>query len=93
MNITIHCIVVIWVFLRCSRIFKLFLVAKLREDVKKHVNFCDVCQRSKIPTTQPVGLLQPLDILEKNGGCVSIDFIVGLTPTKHMMQFLCVLIN
>jgi len=37
----------------------------LRDDVKKYVNSCDVCQRSKASTTKIAGLLQPLEIPEK----------------------------
>ncbi len=38
---------------------------KMREDAQTYVNSCDVCQRSKAPTTQPGGLSQPLKILER----------------------------
>lgn len=64
----------------------------LRDDVKKYVNSCDVCQRSKASTTRIAGLLQPLEIPEKKWECVSLDFITGLTPTTqgHDAILVCV---
>ena len=64
----------------------------LRDDVKKYVNSCDVCQRSKASTTRIAGLLQPLEIPEKKWECVSLDFITGLTPTRqgHDAILVCV---
>ena len=64
----------------------------LRDDVKKYVNSCDVCQRSKASTTKIAGLLQPLEIPEKKWECVSLDFITGLTPTRqgHDAILVCV---
>ena len=56
---------------------------KLKDDVKTYVNTHDICQRSKASTTKIVGLLQPLKILERKWDCVSLDFIIGLTPTKQ----------
>ena len=65
---------------------------KMNDDVIKYVNSCDVCQHSKALTTQPGGLLQPFEIPEKKWECISMDFIIGLTPTKqgHDAIFVCV---
>ena len=49
-----------------------------QEDVFQHVRECDVCQRNKGEMNHPVGLLQPLPILEGKWECISMDFITGL---------------
>jgi hypothetical protein len=56
---------------------------KVRDDVKNYVNKCDICQRSKASTIRIARLLQPLELLDKKWDCVTIDFIIGLTPTKQ----------
>ena len=53
-----------------SKILKLvernFWWPNLRNNIKSYVNSCDVCQHSKASTTRIAGLLQPLEIPEKN---------------------------
>jgi len=39
-----------------------FYIPGDRQLVHDFVRSCDVCQRNKTPTTQPAGLLQPLDV-------------------------------
>ena len=46
------------------------------------VRTCDTCQRNKTPTTQPAGLLQPLDVPSQVWADISMDFIDGL-PKVH----------
>lgn len=64
-----------------SRIKKEFYWPRLKKDVREFVKECDVCQRSKVETLHPVGLLQPLPIPVKNWEDVSMDFIEGLPPS------------
>jgi hypothetical protein len=54
----------------------------LKEDVIKHVKECTTCQENKDDHTHPLGLLQPLPILEHKWESISIDFITGLPKTQ-----------
>jgi hypothetical protein len=36
----------------------------IKRDIAKYVSLCDTCQRMKVEHQRPVGLLQPLKILE-----------------------------
>ena len=50
----------------------------MKEDVKKYVNECKVCQKNKSELTFPAGLLQPFPIPEEKWDNISMDFITGL---------------
>jgi hypothetical protein len=49
---------------------------------RKFVKNCDVCQRNKYTAASPMGLLQPLPILERVWDDISMDFITGLPKSK-----------
>jgi hypothetical protein len=59
-----------------------FYILGDRQLVLDFVRSCDVCQRNKTPTTQPAGLLQPLDVPSQVWADISMDFIEGL-PKVH----------
>jgi hypothetical protein len=54
----------------------------MKRDVMKYVALCDTCQRVKAEHQRPVGLLQPLTILEWKWEEIRMDFIVGLPRTQ-----------
>jgi hypothetical protein len=54
----------------------------LKKDVMRHINECVTCQQNKSEQTLPVGLLQPLPILEKKWESISMDFITGLPKAQ-----------
>lgn len=56
----------------------------MRADLKKHIRECGVCQQMKHETCHPVGLLQPLPILDKPWTVVSMDFVVGFPKSQRM---------
>jgi hypothetical protein len=54
----------------------------MRGTIRSFIQGCDVCQRHKVDTTQPNGLLQPLPIPEAIWTDISMDFIDGLPTSK-----------
>jgi hypothetical protein len=54
----------------------------MRGTIQSFIQGCDVCQRHKVDTTQPNGLLQPLPIPEAIWTDISMDFIDGLPTSK-----------
>ena len=54
-----------------------FMWKGLKIDVLKFVMECSVFQLNKEEHTHPIGLLQPLPILEQKWESISMDFIIG----------------
>ena len=54
----------------------------MKEDVKKFVTKCSVCQQAKSANALPAGLLQPLPIANQIWEDIMMDFITGL-PISH----------
>ncbi|TYK15102.1 Retrotransposable element Tf2 [Cucumis melo var. makuwa] len=50
----------------------------MKNDIKRYVKQCDICQRNKFEATKPAGVLQPLLILKKILEDWTMDFIEGL---------------
>ena len=67
------------------RIYQNFYWPGLGEDVKQYVKNYYVCQQTKYLTTKPVGLVQPLPILEHVWENLSMDFIIGLPMSKGVI--------
>nr|GEX77372.1 hypothetical protein [Tanacetum cinerariifolium] len=65
---------------------------KLRRDVARHVERCQVCQRSKGVSTN-AGLYTPLRILSSPGNDVSMDFVLGLPCTQRRKDFIMVVVD
>ena len=64
----------------------------MKSDVKKHVKHCEVCQRIKVETTKPGGLLQPLPIPSKPWTDISLDFVESL-PKSHGFEVIMVVVD
>jgi hypothetical protein len=54
----------------------------MKREVVEYVVLCDTCQRVKPKHQRPVGLLQPLKVLEWKWEEISIDFLMGLPRTQ-----------
>jgi hypothetical protein len=65
----------------------------MKQDVTEYVALCDTCQRAKEEHHRPVGLLQPLKILEWKWKEIGIDFIVGLPRTQAGYDSIWVIVN
>ena len=51
----------------------------MKQDIRKFVVECEVCQRNKGETIKSPGTLQPLPIPPAIWKDISMDFIIGLT--------------
>lgn len=54
----------------------------MRSRIKEFIKECEVCQRHKVESLTPRGLLQPLSIPEKIWEDISMDFIDGLPSSR-----------
>ena len=64
----------------------------MKKDIKKFVQECVECQRTKYTTRLPAGLLQPLPIPDKVWDDLSMDFITGL-PNSHGYTTILVVVD
>ena len=45
--------------------------------MEENIRTCSTCQRVKADHLLPAGLLFPLPVPTRQGGCISLDFIEG----------------
>lgn len=64
------------------RISREFYWQGMRSHIKEFVATCLICQRNKVETLKPAGLLQPLPIPQHVWTDVSMDFIEGLPSSQ-----------
>ena len=62
----------------------------LREDVRRFVQSCSICQQVKYETKAPGGLLQPIPPPERMWEDLLLDFIVGLPVSQGYATILVV---
>lgn len=65
-----------------KKVSTIFYWEGMKNDVKKFVVECEVCQRAKYEALSSAGLLQPLPVPSKIWEDLSMDFIVGLPKAK-----------
>ncbi|GBG87012.1 hypothetical protein CBR_g44465 [Chara braunii] len=65
----------------------------LMRDGKLYVETCQVCQRDKLRTQAPFGLLKPLPIPERRGESLSMDFMDTLITSKSGMRYIYVIVD
>ena len=54
----------------------------MKEDIRKFMAYCYVCQKIKSPTSKVAGLLQPLLVPEQVWEDLSMDFIIARPMSK-----------
>ena len=67
--------------------------SNMNRNVNDYVAACDKCQRSKVASGKPTGLLQPLPVPANPWDSVSMDFIVGLPPTSAGFNAILVVVD
>jgi hypothetical protein len=55
----------------------------MKHEIARYVSEYDTCRKVKVDYMKPVGLLQPLSIMDWKWEDISMDFIVGLPLTAH----------
>ena len=75
-----------------KRVSDNFFWTGMKQDVCAYIQQCDVCQQHKYDTLAPVGLLQPLPILERVWEDISMDFIKGF-PISNGVSVIMVVVD
>ncbi len=56
---------------------------RIRVDIEKHLQDCDICMSSKTQRHKPYGSIQVLPVSTNNWKDLSIDFVTGLPKNKN----------
>ena len=72
---------------------RLYWWPKLAQDVRSHIQTCDMCQANKATSTKPYGLLQPLGVPGRRWESVSMDLITGLPKTADQKDAIVVFVD
>lgn len=67
-----------------------FFWSSLKQDVKRFIKECSICQQVKSITRRPAGLLQPLPSPTRVWEDLSMDFITHLPPSNGFSVILVV---
>lgn len=65
-----------------EKIRRRFFWKGMREDVKKYIKECVICQRAKIRRRKKIGLLNPLPEPDGPWQWITMDFITDLPPSR-----------
>ena len=65
----------------------------MKRDLSKLVTKCMVCQKVKAKHQVPLGLLQPIKILEWKWDRITMDFMVGLPMTRRKHDSVWVVVD
>eukprot|EP00253_Pinus_taeda_P022179 PITA_22179 len=76
-----------------TAIRKNYFWPEMKKDVTEYLARCLECQQIKTEHQHPVGLLQPLPILEWKWETISMDFITGLPKTKRNNDSIMVVVD
>ena len=66
---------------------------KMKKEIAAYVARCDTCCRVKAMHMKPIGLLQPLSVLDWKWEDISMDFIIGLPTTQKGNDSIWVIVD
>jgi hypothetical protein len=75
-----------------AKLSESYLWPSMREDVKRFVDRCKICQHSK-GRKQNAGFYQPLPIPERPWEAISMDFMLGLSRTQRGVDSIFVVVD
>lgn len=61
-----------------KRVAQQFYWPSMQRTIQQYIAYCSVCQRNKVATLSPAGLLQPLPISHQVWDDITMDFKEGL---------------
>jgi hypothetical protein len=70
-----------------------FWWTRMKRETTGYASECDICRKVKANYMKPMGLLQPLSILDWKWDDISMDFNVGLPLTAHKFDLICVIVD
>ena len=70
-----------------------FWWTRMKREIAKFVNECDVCRRVKAKHQRPAGLLHPLPIPEWKFDRIEMDFVTGFPKSKKGNDSIFVVID
>jgi hypothetical protein len=76
-----------------SKIARLYYWPGMSADIRKHVQQCDACQRTKTTTQPSSGLLEPLPISQRPWQSIGIDYLGPLPKSENGKDMILVVID
>jgi len=76
-----------------SKIARLYYWPKMNQDIRKHVQECDACQRTKPSTQKPSGELQPLPIPERPWKSIGMDLLGPVPESKNGHDMILIVVD
>ena len=76
-----------------TRLSKIAYWPNMRKHVEKYVKSCHTCRVSKIQTTKPSGLLQPLPVPDRPWTHITMDLIINLPRTERQNDAIAVFVD
>jgi len=76
-----------------TRLAQIAYWPNMRKHVEKYVKSCHTCRVSKIQTSKPNGLLQPLPIPDRPWTHIAMDLVIHLPRTKRQNNAIAVFVD
>ena len=76
-----------------SKIARTYYWPNMARDIRKHVQECDACQRTKASNQPPAGQLRPLPIPTRPWGSIGMDFLGPLPKSASGKDMILVVID
>ena len=58
----------------------------MQGSIRSYIKSCEICERSKAPTLKPAGMLQPLEIPDRNFDFIWITNLLNLVNCEFHLD-------